>query len=108
MKTVEIIMIPVKNQQQAKEFYINLGFQVIVEAPMAHDETWIQLGLPNQGATISLAKFQGIICETNEIEKEIEELKTKGIEVGKIDNTPWGKFAWLKDPDGNSLCLHQK
>jgi len=108
MKTVEIIMIPVKNQQQAKEFYIKLGFQVIVEAPMGHDETWIQLGLPNQGATISLAKFQGIICETNELEKEIEELETKGIEVGKIDNTPWGKFAWLKDPDGNSLCLHQK
>ena len=35
-------------------------------------------------------------------------LKTKGIEVGKIDDTPWGKFAWLKDLDGNSLCLRQK
>ena len=42
------------------------------------------------------------------IEKEIKELKEKGIEVGKIDDTPWGKFAWLKDLDGNSLCLHQK
>ena len=108
MKTVEIIMVPVKDQQKAKEFYIKLGFQVIIEAPAEHGETWIQLGLPNQGATISLAKFQGIICETNDIEKEIGELKTKGIEVGKIDNTPYGKFAWLKDLDENSLCLHQK
>jgi predicted enzyme related to lactoylglutathione lyase len=79
-----------------------------VEAPMEHGQTWIQLGLPNHDTTISLATFQGIIFETDDIEKEIEALKTKGIELGKIDNTPWGKFAWLKDLDGNGLCLHQK
>lgn len=108
MKTVEIIIIPVKDQQKAKEFYLKLGFHVIVEAPAAHGETWIQLGLENESTTIALAKFHGIICETNDIEKKIAELKTKGILVNKIDNTPWGKFAWLKDHDENSLCLHQK
>lgn len=108
MKSIEIIMLPVKDRQQAKEFYLKLGFQIIVEAPDAHGETWIQMGLPNGNTTISLAGFQGIICETDDIEKEIKELKTKGIEVGKIDTTPWGRFAWLKDLDGNSLCLRQK
>lgn len=108
MNAVEIIMIPVTDQQKAKEFYLKLGFQLIVEAPMEQGETWIQLGLPGQTTTISLAKFQGIIFETEDIEKEMEELKAKGIEVGKVDDTPWGKFAWLKDLDGNSLCLHQK
>lgn len=101
-------MTPVKDRQKAKEFYIKLGFQVIIEATNPHGEAWIQMGLPNDGATISLAGFQGIIFETDNIETEIKELKSKGIEVGKIDNTPWGKFAWLKDLDGNSLCLHQK
>ncbi len=85
-----------------------LGFQVIVEAPAAHGETWIQMGLPGSGTTISLAGFQGVICETDNIDKEIKALNGKGIEVGKIDNTLWGKFAWLKDLDGNSLCLHEK
>ena len=108
MKSVEIIMIPVKDRQKAKEFYLKLGFQIIVEAPDAHGETWIQMGLPNSNTTISLADFQGIICETENIENEIKELQTKGIEVGKIDITPYGKFAWLKDLDGNSLCLRQK
>ena len=108
MKNVEIIMIPVADQQKAKAFYIKLGFKVIVEAPSAHGETWIQMGLPGGNTTISLAKFQGIICETDDLEKDINDLKTNGIEVGKIDDTPWGRFAWLKDPDGNSLCLHQK
>ena len=108
MKSVEIIMIPVKDRQKAKAFYLQLGFQVIVEAPDPHGETWIQMGLPDGSASISLASFQAIILETSDIEKEARELKAKGLEVGKTDDTPWGRFAWLKDLDGNSLCLHQK
>jgi catechol 2,3-dioxygenase-like lactoylglutathione lyase family enzyme len=108
MKTTEIIMIPVADQQKAKAFYVNLGFEVIAEAPMGNGETWLQMGLPGQVTTISLAKFQGIIFETDDIEKEIGELKAKGVEAGQIDPTPWGRFAWLQDLDGNKLCLHQK
>jgi predicted enzyme related to lactoylglutathione lyase len=108
MKSIEIIMIPVTDQQKAKEFYMKLGFQILIEAPAEHGETWIQMGLPGQAASIALASFHGIILETDDLEKEIRELKTKSIEVGKIDHTPWGTFAWLKDPFGNGLCLHQK
>lgn len=108
MKSIEIIMIPVKDRQKAREFYLNLGFEVIIEAPDAHGDPWIQMGFPGSNTTISLAGFQGIICETEDIEGKIREYAAKGIEVGKIDDTPWGRFAWLKDPDGNSLCLHQR
>jgi predicted enzyme related to lactoylglutathione lyase len=108
MKSIEIIILPVKDQQQAKAFYMKLGFQVVVEAPADHGQTWIQLALPNQPTSIAIMAFHGIIMETDDIEKEIEALKEKGIEVGKIDNQPWGRFAWLKDLDGNGLCLHQK
>ena len=108
MKSLEIIMLPVRDRQKAKEFYLRLGFQVTIEATDPHGEAWIQMGLPGGNTTISLAGFQAMICETDNIEMEIEDLAIKGIEVGKIDNTPWGRFAWLKDPDGNSLCLHQK
>ena len=108
MKSVEIIMLPVADRQKAKEFYLKLGFEIVVEAPGAHGDTWIQMGLPGSHTTISLAAFHGIICETKNIKASIKELSNKGIEVGKIDETPWGKFAWLKDIDGNSLCLHEK
>ena len=107
MKTIEIIMIPVSDQQKAKEFYIKLGFQVVAEAPSHHGQTWIQMGLPNGGATISLANFHGIIIETADIEGTVRDLKDKGLTVEKIDDTPWGRFAWLKDIDGNGLCLKQ-
>jgi len=108
MTSTEIIMLPVKDRQKAKEFYLKLGFQIIAEAPMPEGETWIQMGLPGSETSISLASFHAVICETADIEKEANTLKAKGIEVGKIDNTPWGRFAWLKDLDGNGLCLHEK
>ena len=108
MKSIEIIMLPVADREKAKQFYLRLGFQVVVEAPDPHGETWIQMGLPNSTTTISLASFHAIICETLDIEAEIKKLRSNGIEVGEIDDTPWGKFAWLKDLDGNSLCLRQK
>lgn len=108
MKAIEIITIPVSDHQKAKEFYSKLGFQLIVEAPGEHGQTWLQMGLPNQTTSIAFLTFHGIICETDDIVKEIRELKAKGIEFGKIDDKPWGKFAWAKDPDGNSLCLRQK
>ena len=108
MNTIEIIILPVADQQKAKEFYTKLGFQTIVEAPADHGQTWIQMGLPNQPGSIALLSFHAIIVETEDIEKEIGELTSKGIEVGKIDDKPWGRFAWLKDPDGNGVCLHQK
>ena len=101
-------MLPVTDQQQAKAFYLKLGFQVVVESPDAHGQTWLQLGLPGTNTTISLANFQGVICETADIEAEISELKGKGIDVDPINKTSWGQFAWLKDLDGNRLCLHQR
>jgi catechol 2,3-dioxygenase-like lactoylglutathione lyase family enzyme len=108
MKTIEIITIPVSDQQKAKEFYVKLGFQIIIEAPMGNGIAWVQLGLPNQSTSISLSNYHGVTVETDDIEKEISELKAKGIETSKIETTPWGKFAQIKDPDGNGLSFHQK
>ena len=107
MRAIEIVMLPVKEQQKAKAFYLSLGYEVIVEAPMGQGELWLQMGLPGSKTSISLGSFHAIICETDDIQKEATNLQAKGIGVGSIDDTPWGKFAWLKDPDGNSICLRQ-
>ena len=131
MKTIEIISIPVSNQEKSKEYYLKLGFQVIVEAHMCNGHTWVQLAIPNQVTSISLVSWwpykevemspgslKGLMLETEDIEKEVKELRAKcvqvgtigrnGYELGKIDDTPWGKFTHLIDPDGNVISLHQK
>jgi len=114
MKAIEVISVPVTDQQAAKEFYLKIGFQLIVEAPMGNNQTWVQVGLPDQTTSLTLVNWfpkmqpgsmQGLVVLTNDIEKEVEELRAKGVEVGNIDDTPWGRFAWFNDPDGNSLTL---
>ena len=75
MKSIEIIMLPVKDRQKAKEFYLQLGFQVITEANDPHGEAWIQVGMPGGETTFSLSSFPAVICETADIEKEVKELK---------------------------------
>ena len=108
MKAIEIIMLPVADQQKAKEFYLKAGLEVQLEAPMGEGKMWLQMGLPNESTSISLMSSNGIIFETDDIEKEVAALNAKGIVTKNIDQTPWGRFCWMNDPDGNEICLHQK
>lgn len=117
MKLISVISVPVSNQAASKEFYLKIGFQIIVEAPMGDGNTWMQLGLPGQATSISLVNWftkmpagsmHGLVLQSDDIVAESDELKAKGVEVKPIDDTPWGKFATFFDPDGNSLILHQQ
>ncbi|MDB5257385.1 MAG: Glyoxalase-like domain protein [Chitinophagaceae bacterium] len=117
MKAIEVVSIPVSDQQRSKAFYLSIGFVLVLEAPMDEKANWIQLGLPNGGASITLVtwfpkmppgSFQGLVIATDDIAKDREFLSTKGVAVGLTDETPWGKFAQITDPDGNGLTLHQK
>jgi len=116
MKSIEIISIPVTDQERSKQFYENLGFTLITEAPFGSGQKWVQLGFPGHDASITLVTWfpgmppgsiHGFVIKTDSLEQDIEELTAKGIRVGTIDDTPWGKFLSIKDPDGNALSFHQ-
>jgi predicted enzyme related to lactoylglutathione lyase len=114
---ISIISIPVTDQSRAKEFYMNFGFQLMIDAPMGDDRRWIQLTLPGAETTIALVTWfddmpagsvRGMVITEDSIDDKIKELNDKGIEVEPIEKTPWGRFAAVKDPDGNRLSLHQE
>ncbi|MCW3121024.1 MAG: glyoxalase [Flavipsychrobacter sp.] len=116
MKSVEIISVPVTDAQRAKEFYLKMGLTLVIEAPMDKDQVWVQLKFPGGGADIALVTWfskmpagtlQGNTILTDSIEEDRATLSEKGITVGKTDDTPWGKFAPITDPDGNVWTLHQ-
>jgi catechol 2,3-dioxygenase-like lactoylglutathione lyase family enzyme len=116
MKFIEVISVPVSNQEVSKQFYLSIGFEIIVEAPMGDGSTWVQLGLPGQTTSITLVNWfpdmtpgsmQGLVVKSDDIEKEAAELKAKGVNIKDIDPTPWGKFATFYDPDGNTLILRE-
>lgn len=117
MKAISIISIPVTDQEASKQFYLKLGFNLLVEAPFDKGQKWVQLALPGQEAvSITLVTWfdnmpagciNGFVIQTDDLNEDIKELTAKGIEVGKIDETPWGMFAAVTDPDGNRWSLHQ-
>jgi len=89
----------------------------MVEAPFQGDSKWIQLGLPDGGTSITLVNWfpelmpgsiQGFVIKCDDLDADIKTLTDKGIEVGNADKTPWGRFASVKDPDGNTWSLHGK
>lgn len=118
MKSISIISIPVTDQQAAKQFYLQLGFKLLVEGPFGPGQNWVQMALPGQEATsitlvtwfpeLSPGCIRGFVIDVEHIGDEIKELNAQGIETGKIDETPWGKFVSVKDPDGNTWSLHEK
>ncbi|MDN5284141.1 MAG: Glyoxalase-like domain protein [Mucilaginibacter sp.] len=115
MKAIEVISIPVTDQTRAKEFYQKLGFEILVEAPFGPNQQWVQLAFPGSAVSITLVNWfpemaagsiRGLVIRTDDIDADIRELTAKGIKVGEIDHTPWGKFLNVKDPDGNTVSLH--
>jgi len=116
MKSIEIISIPVTDQQAAKDFYLKLGFEVLAEAPF-DTHKWIQLGYKGQDVSITLVTWfesmvpgsvRGFVIKTDTLDQDIADLKGQGLDVGPVDQTPWGKFVAVKDPDGNVISLHGK
>lgn len=117
MKKIEVISVPVTDQQKAKEFYQKVGFNLIVEAPMGNGQTWVQLGFPGAEASITLVTWfdkmkagslHGLVIHSDNIADDIKDLSSKGIKMSEIQNTPWGKFSHFSDPAGNSWMLHEE
>jgi catechol 2,3-dioxygenase-like lactoylglutathione lyase family enzyme len=117
MNRIDVLSVPVSDQQRAKEFYLKMGLHIVVEAPFQGDTNWIQMGFPKGETTITLVTWfptmppgclQAVVINTDDIAEDIKTLKANGIEVGAVDETPWGKFASIKDPDGNTWSLNQR
>jgi len=116
MKAIEIISIPVTDQEAAKQHYLKLGFKVLAEFPYDKGK-WIQLAFDGQeNVTITLTTWfpelkpgaiRGFVIKTDSLESDIKKLTGDGVQVGQIENTPWGRFAQVKDPDGNAMSLHE-
>ena len=39
------------------------------------------------------------------LDRLLEQLRTKGIGVGKVEDYDYGRFAWITDPEGNRIEL---
>ena len=116
---LSVLSVPVKSQQAAKDFYVNvLGCKVITDVPFGPDtEThWVQLELPNTGTSLTLVTWfkqmppgslQGVVLTTDDIAATRAELIKRGLAVSEIENQSYALEATFSDPDGNGWVLEQ-
>jgi len=115
---IEVVSVPVSDQDQAKAFYINtLGFELVGDNPMGPDMRWVQVRPPGGGASLTLVTWfetmppgslKGLVVNCDDIESTYEELKGRGVTFdGPIESQGWGKFATFDDPDGNGIVLRE-
>lgn len=115
---ITVVSVPVTDQQRAKAFYVGtLGFDLIAEAPMGDGNDWVQVGPAGKEVSLTLVNWfpemqpgslHGLVVACDDIQATYDDLKARGVTFdGPPDKTPWGTFATLRDPDGNSLVLHE-
>jgi catechol 2,3-dioxygenase-like lactoylglutathione lyase family enzyme len=128
------VLIWVKNQQEALEFYRDkLGFQVDTDATFGENYRWLTMKIPSQpgfeiilmepkpgmmldaesAAQIRALMDKGVLgggaFDADDIYKTYEELKSRGVEFkGPPTTQPWGTATVMKDNSGNwfSLSYH--
>ncbi|MCI0398691.1 MAG: VOC family protein [Chloroflexi bacterium] len=117
---IEVLSIPVKDQQVAKSFYTNvLGGKVVEDMPFSPegDTRWIRLELPGVETTLTLVTWfpqmppgclQGIVLTTNDIASAHAQLKKRGLAISDIEKQPYGLEATFTDPDGNGWVLQER
>ena len=115
---VDVLSIPVANQDAAKTFYVEvMGFELLADQRISEQMRWLHVK-PGSDArtTIALVDWfekmppgscQGLILETPDIEEARAEMIRRGVAVGEIETMPWGSFASFEDIDGNGWSLRQ-
>lgn len=102
--TVEVADIP-----RARDFYERLGLELIVSSD--HYARFLCAG----GATFSIhlseapsAGGTGVYFECADLDERVAALKAAGVtfDDGPEDKRWLWREAWLRDPDGNRLCLY--
>jgi catechol 2,3-dioxygenase-like lactoylglutathione lyase family enzyme len=115
---IELVSVPVTDQTRSKEFYQDkLGFKLISDDQFGDGQRWVQLEPPGGGPDITLVTWfpempagslRGLVLGCDDVDGAYAELRDRGVGCSAApEDMPWGRFASLQDPDGNTWILRQ-
>lgn len=114
---LELVQIPVEDIDRAKAFYTEkVGFHADVDQRVSDDVRFVQLTPPGSACSIALTSgvhdmkpgvISGLQLVVPDADAARAELLGRGIEVGEVQEFPWGRFIFFADPDGNSWAVQQ-
>jgi predicted enzyme related to lactoylglutathione lyase len=113
---LELVQVPVSDVDRAKAFYTQkVGFTEDHDHRVTEDLRFVQLTPPGSACSIALgtglsdkapgsAQLQLVVAD---IHAARAQLADRGVEVGEVQDFPWGSFVFFQDPDGNSWSVQQ-
>ena len=114
---LELVAIPVSDVDRAKAFYVDqAGFNADQDHTVTDDLRFVQLTPPGSACSIAIGlgvteaapgSVQGMQMVVDDIEAARAQLVDRGVEVGEIQDFPWGRFVFFQDPDGNGWAVQQ-
>jgi catechol 2,3-dioxygenase-like lactoylglutathione lyase family enzyme len=114
---LELVAVPVSDVDRAKAFYTDkTGFNADHDHTVSDELRFVQLTPPGSACSIALGKgivdtepgsVQGLQMVVSDIHAARAELLERGVEVGEVQDFPWGSFLFFSDPDGNGWSVQQ-
>jgi len=114
---LELVAIPVSDVDRAKTFYTeNAGFNADEDHTVTDEIRFVQLTPPGSACSIMLGtglsdaapgSVKGMQLVVSDIHVARAELVERGVEVGDVQEFPWGSFVFVSDPDGNEWAVQQ-
>ena len=117
---IEVISVPVSDQDVAKKFYAEtLGFSVAMDTTFGNDGMrWVMLRPPGGASAITLVTWfdtmspgsqRGTVLGCDDIEQTAAGLRAHKLSFHEetIQEAPWGRWLTFSDPDGNAWVLQQ-
>src|ERR1700750_2163851 len=101
----ELIQVPVSDIDRAKAFYVEkAGFVAEHDHQVTDDLRFVQLTPPGSHCSIALTSgahqmapgsLEGLHRVVGDIDRAREELLARGVEVGDVQDFPWGRFVFF-------------
>ena len=114
---LELIQVPVADIDSAKAFYADkIGFNADVDHQVSAEMRFVQLTPRGSGCSIALTSgvhdmppgsLKGLQLVVDDADAAWEELVRRGVEVGEVQDFPWGRFVFFADPDGNAWSVQE-
>ena len=114
---LELVQVPVSDVDRAKDFYTRrAGFVLDHDQEVGGGLRFVQLTPPGSGASIAIGtglttmppgSVEGLQLVVADIEAARADLTGRGLDVGDVQDFPWGRFLFFADPDGNRWAVQQ-
>jgi predicted enzyme related to lactoylglutathione lyase len=113
---LELLQVPVSDVDRAIAFYTDkAGFNLDHDHTVSDELRFVQLTPPGSGCSIAMGpptdmepgSLQGLQLVVSDIQAAHSELSGRGLEVGEVQDFPWGRFVFFSDPDGNGWAVQE-